>query len=305
MGRIIWKNGIFLPESEAVFSVYDSASLYSDATFDMCRSFNKQLFKLESHLDRLLDGIKFLQIPCNYNFHQLKIAHEDLLARNRFEFAEDDEYRTFINVSRGPLPIYKDILEVKPWVMITAYPLKWVLKGTSRFYGTGIQAVIPSQRAIPSRFLENKVKNHCRLSSRLAELEVRRSDPDAWPLLVDDMGFISESTGANYFMVKKDRLITPEPRNCLRGISRNFILSLARKYGVEYRERNIEPYDAITADEAFFTATPWCIMPCTKINGQKIGNGKVGKMTEFLSAKWEEEVNCEWREQARRWDGQS
>ena len=276
--------------------------MYGDAVFEMCRSFNKKLFKLEAHLDRLLDSIKFTQMECHYNFHQLKMAHEDLVCRNRKEFAEDDEYRTFVNVSRGPLPIYKEILEPKPWVMITVYPLRWLLFGQSKFYTHGRHGVITAQPAIPSRFLENKVKNHCRLSSRLAELEVKRSDPDAWPLLVDDAGFITESTGANFFVVHRDRLLTPEPRNCLRGISRNFVLSLARKFGVDYRERNLEPFDVITAEEAFFTCTPLCLMPCTKINGIKIGNGKVGKMTEFLSNKWEEEVGCEWREQAKKWD---
>lgn len=302
MGRMIWKNGIFLPENETVFSVYDSAAMYGDAVFEMCRSFNKKLFKLEAHLDRLMDSIKFTQMPCAYNFHQLKMAHEDLLNRNKREFADDDEYRTFINVSRGPLPIYSQILEPKPWVMITVYPLRWVLRGISRLYDGGCHAIIPSQRAIPSRYLENKVKNHCRLSSRLAELEVKDVDKDALALLCDDQGYITESTGANFFIAKRDRLLTPEPRNCLRGISRNFVIYLARKWGIDYRERNIEPYDAITADEAFLTATPWCILPVTKINGIKIGNGKIGKMTEFLTEKWIEAVDCDFVEQARRWD---
>jgi branched-chain amino acid aminotransferase len=271
----------------------------------MCRSFNRVLFKLDAHIDRLLDSIKFTQMPCEYNFHQLKMAHEDLIWANRKEFAADDEYRTLINVSRGPLPIYRDILEVKPWVMISVYPLKWVLCGASGFYQTGRPAILTRSGNIPSRYLENKVKHHARLSSRLAELEAKRSDPNAWPLLTDDQGFITESTGANFFIVKRDRLLTPEPRNCLRGISRNFVLQLARKFGVEYRERNIEAYDAITADEAFFTCTPTCVAPCTSINGQKIGNGKVGKVTKFLMDKWKEEVDCDFVEQAVRWDENS
>ena len=136
----------------------------------------------------------------------------------------------------------------------------------------------------------------------MAELEAQRSNPDAWPILTDDQGFITESTGANIFFFKRDRLLTPEPRNCLRGISRNFVLFLARKHNIDYRERNLELFDAITTDEAFFTATPWCIMPCTSINGQKIGTGRVGKMTRFLMDKWKEEVDCDWEEQARKWD---
>ena len=303
--RCIWKNGIFLPESEAVVSVYDSGVMYSDMVFEMCRSFNKRLFKLDAHIDRLMDSIKFTQMPCDYNFHQLKMAHEDLIWRNRNDFQEDDEYRTLINVSRGPLPIYQDILEIKPWVMIAVYPLRWPLYGQSKFYSSGRPGVITARPAIPSRYLENKIKHHCRLSSRIAELEAQRSDPDAWPLLTDDQGFITESTGANFFIVKRDRLITPEPRNCLKGISRNYILWLARKFAIEFRERNIDSFDALTADEAFFTATPFCLLPCTSINGQKVGNGRVGKMTRFLMDKWKEEVNCDWEEQARRWDNGS
>jgi len=300
--RRIWKNGIFLPEEEAVQSIYDSASLYGDACFTMLRSFNKQPFRLEAHLDRLLENCKFTEMPIEYNFHQLKRAIWDTIFANRFEFADDDEYRIYINISRGPLPIYRDILEVKPWVMIAIYPLRWTLRGMSRLYGDGVPTIITSIRAIPSRFLESKSKNHCRLSSRLAELEAKRSDPDAWPLLTDDSGFITESTGANFFSVRGTRLFTPEPRNCLRGISRNFVLGLARKHEIEYRERNLEAYDAITAAEAFFTATPFCILPVTKINGQKIGDGKVGKVTMFLTEKWIEAVKCDFLEQARRWD---
>ena len=268
----------------------------------MMRSFGKAPFKLDAHLHRLLDSVKFLQLPCDYNFWQLRHAHSDLINRNRKEFTDDDEYRTFIHVSRGVLPLYSEIMETTPWITITVYPLRWVLRGQSRFYQTGRPAVVTSQRALPSRYLENKVKHHSRMSSRMAELEAKRSDPDAWPLLIDDNGFITESTGANFFIVKRDRLITPPPHNCLRGISRNFVLQLARQMGIDYRERDIETFDAITADECFFTATPWCIIPGTSINGQLIGKGKVGPMTELLSSKWEEAVDCEWREQARAWD---
>jgi branched-chain amino acid aminotransferase len=302
MGRRIWRNGLFLPETEAVVSIYDSMCMYSDAIFEMQRSFNKKIFKLDAHLDRLFDSAKFTEMPMPYSKSELRMAHEDLIFANRFEFADDDEYRTYINVSRGPLPIYSEILKVKPWAMISIYPLRWVVNGLSQFYAKGIHAIIPAQHGIPSQFLENKVKNHCRMSSRLAEIEVKRHDEHAWPLLQDDQGFLTEFTGANVFIVKRDRVLTPEPRNCLRGISRNFVLSLARNLGIEYRERNIEGFDAITADECFATATPFCIVPVTSINGRKIGNGKRGKVTSLLMEAWKEAVDCDWEEQVFRWD---
>ncbi len=300
--RRIWRNGIYLDESEATQSLYDSGSLYGDSVFEMCRSFGKNIFKLDAHLHRLMDSIKFTGIPCDYNFYQLRAAHGDIINANRREFAADDEYRTFINVSRGPLPIYSEILSCQPITTITVYPLRWVLRGQSRFYTTGRPAVVTSQRALPSRYLENKVKHHSRMSSRMAELEAKRSDPDAWPLLLDDEGNVTEFTGANIFFVKGDRLFTPTTRNCLRGISRTNVVQLARNLGIQCRERDVGLFEAITADEIFATATPISILPITRLNGQPVGRGKVGPMTELLSSKWEEAVDCDWREQARAWD---
>lgn len=302
MARMIWKNGLFLPESEARMSVYDEGALYGTTVFEMMRTFNKQPFRLDAHIDRLIDSCRATYLPLDYSFKQLKIAHEDLLARNRHEFADDDEIRTMINVSRGVFPIYRELEAPEPYVMMTAFPLRWVLKGVSQFYRSGLHAIIAQQRTIPAQYLDPKVKNRSRLHYRLAELEVKRHDAQAWPILLDESGFIAESTGANVFTVKGDRLFTPEPRNCLRGISRNFVLWLAREHRIDYRERNLEPYDLLTADEAFFTATPWCIMPITRVNYQKLGWGRLGRVTEFLIDKWVETVECDFVEQTRRWD---
>ena len=302
MGRMIWRNGLFLLESQAVQSVYDGASLYGDCVFEMMRTFNKQPFRLEAHLDRLMDGCRSINMPLNYTFKQLKMAHEDLLARNRHEFADDDEIRTMINVSRGVFPLYSAIANCEPWVMMTAFPLRWVLKGMSRYYREGVHAITPSQRQIPAQFLDPKVKNRSRLHYRLAELEVKRADSSAWALLLDDQGFVAEGTGSNFFVVQGDRLITPEPRNCLRGVSRNYVLSLARELGIDYRERNLEPYDATNADEAFFTGTPFSVMPVSRFNSQRIGRTTPGEVTRALTQAWIERVGCDFVEQAWGWD---
>lgn len=300
--RMIWRNGLFLPESQAVQSAYDGASLYGDCVFEMMRTFNKQPFRLEAHLDRLLDSCCAIYAPINYTFHQLKIAHEDLLARNRHAFTADDEIRTMINASRGVFPLYSEIANCEPWVMITAFPLRWVLKGVSRYYREGVHAITPSQRQIPAQFLDPKVKNRSRLHYRLAELEVKRADSTAWALLLDDCGYIAEGTGSNFFVAQGGRLITPEPRNCLRGISRNYVLSLARELGIDYRERNLEVYDCLNSDEAFFTGTPFSIMPVSRFNYTKIGRTTPGEVTRALTQAWIERVGCDWVEQARKWD---
>ena len=70
-------------------------------------------------------------------------------------------------------------------------------------------------------------------------MQAHKFGDDAWALLTDDDGFITEGTGANFFIVKNGELITPEPRNILRGVTRETIINLAEKLGIKCHEKNI------------------------------------------------------------------
>ena len=71
--------------------------------------------------------------------------------------------------------------------------------------------------------------------------------------MMDTDSFIAEGSGDNFFIVKNGEVITPEGRNCLVGISRNYIFEVCKELGIVCVEKNIEPYDVYTADEAFMT----------------------------------------------------
>ena len=79
-------------------------------------------------------------------------------------------------------------------------------------------------------------------------------------------------------------------------------MSLAKRLGIEVIEKNLTEYDLYEATEAFFTCTPYSIVPCTKINGKPIGDGEVGKKTRYLIDKWSNEVKCDFVSQALMWD---
>jgi len=111
--------------------------------------------------------------------------------------------------------------------------------------------------------------------------------------LLDPDGFITEGTGGNFFIVRDGRLLTPEPRNILRGTRRAYVMELARKLNMPVGEGNIELYDVIHADEAFYTSTAFSMLPCTKINGLAIGDGRPGPVFKKLIAAWSEEVGVD------------
>jgi branched-chain amino acid aminotransferase len=77
------------------------------------------------------------------------------------------------------------------------------------------------------------------------------------------------------------------------------VIELAQKLNIPVQETRLQIYDFYTADEVFFTSTPYCIMPATKCNGLVVGNGQVGPMTQRLLAAWSDLVGMDIVEQAQ------
>lgn len=301
---MIWKNGEIVPSSEAYFSIYDSALMFGDTVFEMERTFNKQTFRLWEHLERLFTSLKILEIEIPYSFDELFDAHENLIIHNRKSYAEDDEIRSLINVSRGLLPMYESMGELGPKVIIANFPLRTVVKGMAKYYKQGIHVIVPSQRAIPEYLLDPKIKSRSRQHYKMAELEVKRQDRDAFALLLNPNGFITEGTGSNYFLIKKNKSViyTPKPTDCLRGISRAYVMELAKELKMKVVEKDLTVYDTMQATEMFFTNTPFCILPITRFNHGVVGDGKVGRVTNKLIRKWSEKVDCDFVEKALAWE---
>jgi branched-chain amino acid aminotransferase len=292
-GRVVYQNGEFVAESDARISIFDSALMFGDMVFEMTRSFNKEQFRLQDHLERLMAGVKILHIPLTIGVEELvEICHE-VVRRNDPVFSATDEHRLMINVSRGPLGIYGEIFDNKfePTVVVADFPLKWTVAGMGELFDVGINAVVPSQRAIPSSLMDPKIKNRSRLFYQMANIEVSKVKGDRnWALLLDPEGLVTEGTGDNFFIVRDGVVITPEGRNVLRGISRDYIFELCVELGIECIEKPFDLYDVYTADEAFMTGTPFCLLPVSSLNDLPIGTEPMGPVTRGLLNRWSENV---------------
>lgn len=306
--RLIWMNGSLIPETEAKISVYDSALMFGDMVFEMTRSFNKQQFKLREHLERLYAGIKILRIPLELTIDEMERACYETIEANEPQFNANDEHRLMIDVSRGLLGIYNEIpgLRKGPNVVIADFPLRWTVAGMGKLFENGINAVITSQRAIPASLLDPKIKNRSRIHYLMANIEASLYEgEDNWALLLDPDGFIAEGTGDNFFIIKDGVIITPEGRNILRGISREYVITeLAPQIGMPVVEKNIEAYDVYMADEAFMTGTPFCMLPVTNLNGSPIGSGSVGEGFRNLLQQWSSNTNVDIAKQIVDWNSQ-
>ena len=303
--RIVYLNGKYIEEKNAKLSIYDSSLMFGDMVFEMTRSFDKKHFLLEEHIDRLYKSANYLEIPVSISRKKMIEECYKVSEMNEKVFDEDDEHRLMINLSRGLLSLYDNKVDVESGsnVIIADFPLKWTVSGMDVYFKKGINAVIPSQRMISSNLLEAKVKNRNRIHYMMANIEVSKfNSKNTWALLMDDNGYITEGTGSNFFMIKDNIIFTPEPRNLLRGISRDYVINLARKNKIEVIEKNLELYDLLEADEAFFTATPFCILPITSVNFKSICKPGNWEMTNRLLSLWNKEVGIDIVKQIENWN---
>lgn len=285
--RLVYLSGTMVPEAEAKISIFDSAVNLGYCVTDSARTFGHRPFKLQEHISRLYDSLKVARIHIEMSQSQMLEATLELLELNLSNYAPADDCWIVHNVSAGmsvPGPNPKQT--AKATVMISNQPLD--LTGWQNYYHEGCHAVTPFSRQIPSQSLDARIKNRSRMFYTLAEQEAKLIDPDAQSVILDTNGFVAENKGGNVFIVKDGVVSTPCTTNGLAGITRQTTLEICTSLGIATREAQLLPYDLYTADEVFFTSTPYCLMPATRFNGLPVGEGTVGPIATAILQGWHE-----------------
>jgi branched-chain amino acid aminotransferase len=299
MARQVYISGRTMPETDAKISIFDSAIMLADTVTESTRTFRHKPFKLEQHIERLYQSLKLTRIDPRMTPEQMLRTTLDVFEANLDNYAEHEDCWIVHNISRGlsvagadptvqigaaTVMIFTQFMDLKPW---------------ARFYTEGCHGVTPVSRMVPSQSLDPRIKNRSRLAYTLAEMEAKQVDPAAQSVILDLDGHVAENKGGNIFCISKGVLKTPSTVNCLAGVSRATALELAQKLGIPTQETVLQPYDLATADEMFFTSTPYCIMPSTKFNNLPVGDGKVGPITRRLLEAWSDLVGMDIVGQAR------
>jgi branched-chain amino acid aminotransferase len=295
--RQVYLSGAMVPESEARISIFDSAVMLGDSLTESTRTFRHVPFRLDEHITRLYRSLKVARVNPGLSPAELTRATLDVLEANRSLMGPDDDCWIVHNISRGLMRPGPSSSQANPaTIMIFTNPMD--LRGWAKYYTEGCHAVTSFSRAIPPQSLDARIKNRSRLFYTLADAESRLVDPEAQCVILDVDGYVSENKGGNVFAVIGGELQTPTTENCLAGISRQTALELAIELGIPTRETRLQPYDLYTADEVFFTSTPYCIMPATRFNGLPVADGCVGPVTKRLLAAWSHRVGMDIQAQA-------
>ena len=291
--RLAYFNGRYVPEAEVRVPFRDRSFLYGDGCFDMTRTFAGKPFRVEEHIDRFYRSLAYLQIDIGLKSRDMvEITHE-VVRRNAHLLGEGQDWWVGQRVSRGVKAVGDEGFEhTGPNVVVDCMPLPF--KARAAHYRDGIRVVVPSVRRTSPEALSPRVKTHNYLNMVMADMEARARDPEAWAVLLDENGNLCEGMGSNIFVVKDGRISTPQGRYVLEGISRQTVIELACKEGYEVRERDIDLYDAYTADEVFLSSTSLCLCPVSKVNHASIGDGRVpGPVVQRLTKAYSDYVGLD------------
>lgn len=288
-------DGCFVPASEAKLPVFDAAVVLGAAVSEMSRTFHHRLFRLGDHLDRLFDSLNYAGMNIGLSKEELTALSQQLVEHNSKLLRANDDLGLIHFVTAGEVSTYSRMvqrpLRITPTLCMHTFPLPFALY--AKRMQSGIHLIITSIRQLPAECVNPMIKCRSRMHYFLAENEARAVDPDASALLLDLGGNITETNAANFFIVENGILLTPQEHNVLPGISRGTVLELASKAGIPCEEANIAVDQAINADEAFITSTPYCMMAVTKINAKPIGDGKPGPQFRRLLQAWSREVELD------------
>ncbi|MFH1753992.1 MAG: branched-chain-amino-acid transaminase [Candidatus Omnitrophota bacterium] len=268
----IYLNGKLVEREKAVVSVFDHGLLYGDGVFEGIRVYDKLVFRLKEHIDRLYRSALAigLKIPMT------KVGMTEAVIRTLKANYLVDGYIRLV-VTRGPGDLGLDPRKCgKPTVFIIAdkialYP--------NEFYRKGLAIVTARTRRNYPCSLDPRIKSLNYLNNILAKIDAIKSGTDEAIMLTYD-DYVAECTGDNIFVVRSDELMTPPTSiGALEGITREVVMALAEDMDMTVCEKMLKMDDVYGSDEVFLTGTAAEIIPVIKIDGRKIAGGKPGVKT--------------------------
>jgi len=147
----------------------------------------------------------------------------------------------------------------------------------------GIRLITSAIRRNSPQCIDSKIHHNNLINNILAKIEANVAGVDD-AVMLDLQGFVSETNATNIFLVKRGFLLTPHADSCLPGITRGYVMQLARANAIAFQERNISIAEVYSADEMFTTGTMGELSPVLEVDGRTIGDGAIGPLTQQLQA---------------------
>lgn len=267
-----WIDGNYVPIAEANIPILDSGFVRSDVTYDVVAVWEGAFFRLDDHLDRFLRSCELLRLEPGLSREEMREIVFGVVSRSGLR-------RAYVEVvlSRGvPRPGDRDPRNWTSRFYAYAIPYMWIVKPDVQAKGTDV-VVARDTRRIPIGSFDPRIKNFQWGDFTRAIFEAY--DRGAWlPILTDGEGHVTECPGCNVFVVSEGRVLTPA-RGILEGISRMTAIEIAAALGIDLQVGEIPTSLLYDAEEIFLTSTAGGIIPVATLDGQPVGSGRPGPIT--------------------------
>lgn len=287
LAKRIWMDGRLVPWEDARVHVMAHTLHYGIGVFEGVRCYAQAsgppaIFRLEDHVDRLLDSARCVGMEIPYTRAQLIDACKSAVREN----ALNDCYLRPVAIHVEGEPGLGSVTRVSVSIVAFAWGAYLGKEGLER----GIKASLSSwiRHHVGSAMLRAKVSGQYTTSVLAKRLAKKNGFDEA--IFCDADGYLCEGTGENLFIVKGRTVKTP-PASApiLPGITRDSVLAIARTMkdlGLDVREEPIARDELFLADEAFFSGTAAEITPIRDVDHRVIGKGERGPVTAALQQKF-------------------
>ncbi|WP_337872954.1 aminotransferase class IV [Ignavibacterium sp.] len=267
---IAYYNGKFIPVENISVSPFDRGFLFADGVYETLRTYNKKLFMLQKHLERLQYSLNQLSI----NFHESDKI-ENLIYRCAELNNLNSDFSAYIQITRGnSFPrTHHFQSQIKPNLFINVSEIKnrekEINEGVSITFEPDIRWNRCDIKSIS--LLPNVLANHKAISSGHYEAVFFRDN------------LITEGTHTNFFAVKNGNVLTAPLSNfILNGVTRNIVFQLCMQNNIQIAEEYLRVNEIFEYDEFFITGTMTEITPAVRIDKRIIGDGKPGRLTKKI-----------------------
>lgn len=275
----IWFDGKLVPWREANVHILTHAMHYASSVFEGQRAYNGQIFALTRHSERLHNSARLLGFEIPYSVAEIDAACNEVMKANGLT----DCYVRPV-AWRGPEQMGVAAQRTKIHVAVACW--EW-----GAYFGDATKGIrldiAPWRRPAPySAPTQAKAAGLYMIATMSKHHAADRGFDDA--LMFDWRGQVAEATGANAFFIRDGKIHTPTPDCFLNGITRQTVIGLAKKRGIEVEERAIWPEELESFEQFFLTGSAAEITP---VQSAGPWNFEVGALTLQLQKDYSDLVN--------------
>ena len=257
---IVYLNGNYSPKHHTTLSILDRGFLFGDGVYELIPVYNKHIFYIENHLNRLKSSLELINIdPSTVHVDTFIEVIQSLIDRNGYV-----NHYIYIHISRGVDKKRNHIYskECEPTILIMGENYKPFDKATIE---SGKKAIIEDDY----RWLKSNIKSTSLLANVLIKNKAHTDDAYEALLLRDE--YLTEGSASNVFIVDKGVIKTPILSNkLLPGITRKFLTDLIAENNLDFEECDIPRNLLLSADEIFCSSSTNPVVPITQVDNNII-----------------------------------